>query len=55
MRSVAPDRKKLIADLRIQDSQTLLLAEEALRESGIDVRLDAANLENWFFEVQDLL
>ena len=55
LRSVAPDRKKLIADLRIQDSQTLLLAEEALRESGIDVRLDAANLENWFFEVQDLL
>lgn len=55
LRSVAPDRKKLTADLRNQDIDTLSRAEEALRESGIDVRLDAANLESWLFEVQDKL
>ena len=55
LRSVAPDRKKLMADLRNQDTDTLSRAENALRESGIDVRLDAANLESWFFEVQDKL
>lgn len=55
LRSVAPDRKKLTADLRNQDTDTLSRAENALRESGIDVRLDAANLESWFFEVQDKL
>ena len=55
LRSVAPDRKKLIADLTNSDTDTLTRAEDAMRESGLDVRLDEENLQSWFFEVQDEL
>ena len=49
------DRKKLIADLTNSDTDTLTRAEDAMRESGLDVRLDEENLQSWFFEVQDEL
>ena len=53
--SYAPDRKKLIKDLHNADTAVLALIKKTLRETGIDVRLEQANLCKWFFEVQDEL
>lgn len=53
--SYAPDRKKLIKDLKDADSSVLTLMKSALRESGLHVRLEHENLCKWFFEVQDKL
>lgn len=53
--SYAPDRKKLIKDLRDADTAVLALIKKTLRETGIDVRLQQENLCKWFFEVQDEL
>ena len=53
--SFCPDRKKLVSDLKMQDSNTLRIAKDAVRESGLSVRLDMTNLQSWFFEVQDKL
>jgi len=53
--SYAPDRNKLIKDLRAADSAVLTLMKNALRESGLHVRLEKENLCKWFFEVQDKL
>lgn len=53
--SYAPDRKKLIKDLKNADSSLLTLMKNALRESGLHVRLEQENLCKWFFEVQDKL
>lgn len=53
--SYAPDRKKLIKDLKEADSSVLTLMKNALRESGLHVRLEQENLCKWFFEVQDKL
>lgn len=53
--SYAPDRKKLIKNLKEADSSVLTLMKNALRESGLHVRLEQENLSKWFFEVQDKL
>ena len=53
--SIAPTRDKLSNDLKASDTDTLTRAKDALRESGLDVRLELSNLANWFFEVQDKL
>ncbi len=53
--SYAPDRKKLVKDLREADTAVLTLIKKTLRETGIDVRLQQENLCKWFFEVQDEL
>lgn len=53
--SYAPDRKKLIKDLRDADSSVLTLMEDALRDAGWNIRMDQENLCKWFFEVQDQL
>lgn len=53
--SYAPDRKKLIKDLREADTAVLALIKKTLRETGIDVRLQQENLCKWFFEVQNEL
>lgn len=55
LRSVAPDRDRLIAAMRNQDISTLNKAEEALSNSRLDVRLDASRLTTWFFDVQNRL
>jgi hypothetical protein len=57
LRSYAPDRKKLIKELKDRDasSAVLSLAKNALRNSGLHVRLEQESLCNWFFEVQDEL
>lgn len=57
LRSYAPDRKKLIKELKDKDasSAVLSLAKNALRNSGLHVRLEQENLCKWFFEVQDEL
>lgn len=53
--SVAPTRDKLVSNLRNAEIDTLTRAKEALRISGLDVRLELSNLSDWFFEVQDKL
>ena len=53
--SYAPDRKKLIKDLRSADTAVLALIKKTLRETGFNVRLQQENLCKWFFEVQDEL
>lgn len=57
LQSYAPDRKKLIKELKDKDasSAVLLLAKNALRNSGLHVRLEQENLCKWFFEVQEEL
>ncbi len=57
LQSYAPDRKKLIKELKDKDasSSVLYLAKNALRNSGLHVRLEQENLCKWFFEVQDEL
>lgn len=55
LQSYAPDRNKLIKDLKVYDSSVLTLMKNALRNSGLHVRLEQENLCKWFFEVQDEL
>ena len=55
LQSYAPDRKKLVQELRGADTTVLRLVKTALRESRIQIRLEQANLSKWFFEVQDKL
>lgn len=57
LQSYAPDRKKLVKELKDKDasSAVLYLAKNALRNSGLHVRLEQENLCKWFFEVQDEL
>lgn len=53
--SYAPDRNKLIKALKEADSSVLTCLNNALRKSGLHVRLEQENLCKWFFEVQDEL
>jgi len=57
LQSYAPDRKKLIKELRDSEgsSAILTLTKNALRKSKIHIMLDQENLCKWFFEVQDEL
>ena len=55
LRAAAPDCDKLIKDIESQDTNTLRLAETAMRESGMDVRLAKEKIVDWFFEIQDKL
>lgn len=55
LRSIAPDRKRLVKLLRDCDSATLRTAKDACRRQGLSVRLRQENLNRWFFEVQDRL
>ena len=55
LRSIAPDRKRLVKLLRDYDSATLRTAKDACRRQGLSVRLRQENLSRWFFEVQNLL
>lgn len=57
LKSYAPDRKKLIKELKDRDasSSILSLAKKALRNSKLHVILEQENLSKWFFEVQDEL
>lgn len=50
-----PTVDKLRADIAAMNSKTLREAQDAVRESGLHVRMNSANLINWFFEVQDKL
>lgn len=57
LKSYAPDRKKLIKELKDRDasSSILSLAKKALRNTKLHVILEQENLSKWFFEVQDEL
>lgn len=55
LRSIAPDRKRLVKLLNDCDSATLRTAKDACRRQGLSVRLRQENLSRWFFEVQDRL
>lgn len=57
LKSYAPDRKKLIKELKDRDASSaiLSLAKKAMRNSKLHVILEQENLSKWFFEVQDEL
>ena len=55
LKSVVPTREKLIAELRNGDTGTLAKVKDVLREERYDIRMDSADLKQWFFEVQDEL
>ena len=57
LKSYAPDRKKLIKELKDRDasSSILSLAKKAMRNSKLHIILEQENLSKWFFEVQDEL
>ena len=55
LKAAVKDLKKLRAELVAGEVGVLDKANEALRESRLDVRLDVENLCQWIFEVQDKL
>ena len=57
LKSYAPDRKKLIKELKDRDASSSIfsLAKKAMRNSKLHVILEQENLSKWFFEVQDEL
>lgn len=55
LRSFAPDRKKLIKELKDTSSAILSQTKKALRNSRLHVMLEQESLCKWFFEVQDEL
>ncbi len=55
LKSVAPDLKKLKQRLSDGDTSVLDKVRIALRESGLDIRLQSHNLKQWLLDVQDAL
>lgn len=55
LKSVAPDRGKIISTLNSGNTNVLQLIKEALRKNKYHIPLDSANLCQWFYEVQDSL
>lgn len=51
----APDLKTLASKLRTADTAILTQVKTALAERRMDIRLNSANICDWFFEVQDKL
>lgn len=55
LKAYAPDVKTLAAKLRTCDTGILSKAHKALSDRRMDIRIDSANICDWFFEVQDKL
>lgn len=55
LKSIVPTRQKLVAELQNGDTATLGKVKDVLREKRYDIRMDSADLKQWFFEVQDAL
>lgn len=50
-----PTMLKLRYELEAMNNKTLREAQDAVRKSGLDIRMKSTNLINWFFEVQNKL
>lgn len=55
LKAYAPDVRTLANKLHSCDTGILSKARLALNERRIDIRLDSANICDWFFEIQDKL
>lgn len=55
LKSTVPTRQKLVSELRNGDTATLGKVKDVLREKRYDIRMDSADLKQWFFEVQNAL
>lgn len=55
LEAYTPDVKTLASKLRSADTSILTQVKEALAERRMDIRLDSANICDWFFEIQDKL
>lgn len=55
LEAYAPDVKTLASKLRTADTSILTQVKRALAERRMDIRLNSANICDWFFEVQDKL
>lgn len=55
LEAYAPDVKTLASKLRAADTSILTQVKRALAERRMDIRLNSANICDWFFEVQDKL
>lgn len=55
LEAYTPDVKTLASKLRSADIAILTQVKDALTERRMDIRLDSANICDWFFEVQDKL
>lgn len=55
LEAYAPDVKTLASKLRTTDTSILTQVKRALAERRMDIRLNSANICDWFFEVQDKL
>lgn len=55
LKSIVPTREKLVTELRNGDTGTLGKVKDVLREERYDIRMDSADLKQWFFEVQNEL
>lgn len=55
LKAYATDARTLAAKLRTCDTGILAKARKALSDRRMDIRIDSANISDWFFEVQDKL
>lgn len=53
--AVTPNVDKLRKELSDLEPKTLRVVQDALRDAGFHIRMENANITQWFFEVQEKL